>query len=280
MLWPDPQSLRPKQLWPDPLPELWAGLDEVGRGPLAGVVTAAAVVLPPGEYPACLDELDDSKCLTCEQRERLSKSIKEVSVAYSIAHVSPNEIDEVNILNASMKAMRQALDGLNIEVQFAFVDGNRLPDLPCRGQAVIKGDSRVASIAAASVLAKVERDRIMTELDEEHPVYGFKWNKGYGTQFHYQALNFFGPSCIHRQSFRPVRNAKESSRERQASLLEALLFLRELESLEQMEGCFNEPAVKKQCQRRDSSAFLRRYVEMRKKELKSLQEGLSIEIKG
>ena len=181
---------------------LVAGVDEAGRGPLAGPVSAAAVVLP-GGY--CLSGLDDSKRLTEKKRELLFDLIREHAVTYSIVFVQPAEIDEINILQASMQAMHRAVSALEITPAMTFVDGNRCPSWPYRSQAVVKGDSQLQCIAAASVLAKVARDRVMLELDARYPGYGFARHKGYPTRQHFEALQRLGPSEVHRMSFAPVR---------------------------------------------------------------------------
>ena len=174
------------------------GVDEAGRGPLAGPVCAAAVVLPEGYLPA---GLNDSKKLTEKRRELLFDEIRENAVAYSVQLVDNEIIDDINILNATMQAMAQAIAGLGVPVELALIDGNRCPpaDLPC--QAVVQGDARSASIAAASILAKVTRDRLMLEYDQLFPGYGFARHKGYPTKAHYQALTELGVTPIHRLTF-------------------------------------------------------------------------------
>lgn len=174
------------------------GIDEAGRGPLAGPVCAAAVILPDG---CIIDGLDDSKKLSEKKREALFDEITQKAVAYSIATADEKEIDEINILQATFLAMRRAFDGLGIAPDFALVDGNRDPGLPVETQTVVKGDSLSASIAAASILAKVTRDRFMLEKDAEYPEYCFAKHKGYGTKLHYEALEKYGPCEIHRMSF-------------------------------------------------------------------------------
>ncbi len=174
------------------------GVDEAGRGPLSGPVVAAAVILPDGyELPG----LNDSKKLTARKRELLFPIICENAIAYSIGMASPAEIDEYNILNADMLAMRRAIEGLPVPADFALVDGNIVRDLPVPAVPVIKGDALSASIAAASILAKVTRDRLCLEDDKAYPMYGFKSHKGYGTKAHMDALRTYGPSPIHRKSF-------------------------------------------------------------------------------
>lgn len=174
------------------------GIDEAGRGPLAGDVYAAAVILPEDAF---IEGLDDSKKLSEKKREELFDIIVEKCTAYSIATASAKEIDEVNILNATFLAMRRAVEGLGIKVDFALVDGNRDPKLYCPVETVVKGDSRSASIAAASILAKVARDRYMKALDEEYPEYLFAKHKGYGTKLHYEMIAKYGFCPEHRQSF-------------------------------------------------------------------------------
>ena len=174
------------------------GVDEAGRGPLAGPICAAAVVLPEGYLPA---GLNDSKKLTEKRRELLFDEIRENAVAYSVQLVDNEIIDDINILNATMQAMAQAIAGLGVPVELALIDGNRCPpaNLPC--QAVVQGDARSASIAAASILAKVTRDRLMLEYDQLFPGYGFARHKGYPTKAHYQALTELGVTPIHRLTF-------------------------------------------------------------------------------
>ena len=174
------------------------GVDEAGRGPLAGPVCAAAVILPPHlELPG----LNDSKKLTDKKRRELYPIIKEQAIAYGIGFASEEEIDEINILQATFLAMRRAIDQLEGKAEFALIDGNRETDFGLPVMTVIKGDSRSASIAAASVLAKVARDDVMLALAEEYPEYGFEIHKGYGTKAHYAALREHGASKIHRKSF-------------------------------------------------------------------------------
>lgn len=178
------------------------GCDEAGAGPMAGPVYAAAVILPMGvELPG----LDDSKKLTEKKREALFPKIQEKALAWSIASVSPEEIDQTDILSARLKAMQLAIDGLAPAPDFALVDGNRDKGksfaLKTAHELIVKGDSLSVSIAAASVLAKVSRDRFMLELAREYPQYGFEAHKGYGTKLHYTRLREFGPSPVHRRSF-------------------------------------------------------------------------------
>ena len=174
------------------------GIDEAGRGPLAGPVCAAAVILPPDWEPA---GLDDSKKLSASKREALYKEITEKAVSWAVAFASEKEIDEVNILQATFLAMRRALSGLDTVPDFALVDGNRDPGLGIPTRCEVKGDGRFACIAAASVLAKVSRDRFMDVMDEAYPQYGFLRHKGYPTKAHYLALAQYGPCPIHRRSF-------------------------------------------------------------------------------
>lgn len=180
-----------------------AGVDEVGRGPLAGDVVAAAVILDPARPIA---GLDDSKKLTEKKREALFPEICEKVIAFSIARASASEIDEINILQASLLAMRRAVEGLSQQPQFVLVDGNRLPRWSYLSRAVVKGDSRVQAIAAASILAKVTRDREMLVLDKQYPGYGLAQHKGYPSAAHLSALQQLGPTPIHRRSFGPVRD--------------------------------------------------------------------------
>lgn len=179
------------------------GVDEVGRGPLAGPVTAAAVRLIPGQIP---DGLNDSKALTAKRREVLYAQIVEMAEV-SVAHASVDEIDEINILQASHLAMCRAIAGLPTAPDHALIDGNILPrDLPCGGETIIKGDARSLSIAAASIVAKVVRDRLMVDLAQQHPGYGWERNAGYGSKAHLEALRNLGVTPHHRRSFKPVHN--------------------------------------------------------------------------
>lgn len=174
------------------------GVDEAGRGPLAGPVCAAAVILPPNaEIPG----LNDSKKLTDKKRRELMPVIKETALAYGIAFADEKEIDEINILQATYAAMHRAIEQLQIKPDLALVDGNRAGDFGLPVKTVVKGDSLSASIAAASILAKVTRDDLMLELAEKYPQYGFEIHKGYGTKAHYAALTEHGPSEIHRMTF-------------------------------------------------------------------------------
>ena len=174
------------------------GVDEAGRGPLCGPVFAAACILPDGLY---IEGLNDSKKLTEKKREKLFDIIKNEAVAYSIASADVEEINEMNILEADLLAMRRAIDGLGVKADFAIIDGNIARDFPIPARAVVKGDSKSMSIAAASVLAKVARDRLCLELDREYPQYGIAKHKGYGTKEHKEALRKYGPSPIHRKKF-------------------------------------------------------------------------------
>lgn len=179
--------------------KLICGVDEAGRGPLAGPVCAAAVILPDG---ADIPELDDSKKLPEKKRERLFNVITETAVDFSVAYGTLEEIEELNILNATFLAMNRAVDGLAVKPDFALIDGNRVPrgiKIPC--ETAVKGDSKSMSIAAASVLAKVTRDRLMLTYDEKYPAYNFKKHKGYGTREHIELIKKYGPCGIHRLSF-------------------------------------------------------------------------------
>lgn len=181
---------------------LCAGCDEVGRGPLAGDVVAAAVILDPKKPIA---GLDDSKKLTEKKRELLFDEIQANAKSWCIARASVEEIDSLNILQASLLAMTRAVQGLHIEPEHVLVDGNKLPKWKYAAEAVVKGDSRVAAISAASILAKVTRDREMIELDKLYPGYGFAGHKGYPTKVHMDALERLGITAIHRRSYAPVR---------------------------------------------------------------------------
>lgn len=181
---------------------LIAGVDEVGRGPLVGDVVTAAVILNPNKPIA---GLADSKKLTDKKRQLLATEIKEKALCYAIGRCSPSEIDELNILQATMLAMSRAVEALSTVPEFVFVDGNRLPKLAMPAQAVVKGDSLVAEISAASILAKVARDDEMVELDARYPQYGFAGHKGYPTKAHFAALEQYGAIDEHRKSFKPVQ---------------------------------------------------------------------------
>lgn len=174
------------------------GIDEAGRGPLAGPVCAAAVVLPDGFYAA---DLDDSKKISAKKRDELYNIIISSAVSYGVGFASVEEIEEFNILNATFIAMKRAFSLIDLPVENVLVDGNRDPNLGVITQCVVKGDSTYASIAAASILAKVTRDRLMVDYSEMYPGYGFEKHKGYGTKDHYAALRTLGPCPIHRASF-------------------------------------------------------------------------------
>ena len=180
-----------------------SGTDEAGRGPLAGNVVAAAVILN-AKMP--IAGLDDSKKLTQKKREALAVEIKQKALAWSVISISPQQIDEINILQASLLAMRLAAEALEVRPDHIFVDGNKtLLDCFCETTAIIKGDSRVAEISAASILAKVERDAQMLELHQQYPEYGFDKHKGYPTKVHREILKSIGPCPEHRRSYAPVR---------------------------------------------------------------------------
>lgn len=183
-----------------------AGVDEVGRGPLAGDVVAAAVMLDP-ERP--IIGLRDSKKLSPSRREELALEIREKSLAWSVARASVAEIDEINILQASLLAMHRAVKGLDPQPDFVLVDGNRLPQWSYAAEPVVKGDDRVPAIAAASILAKVQRDSELVALEERYPGYGFAAHKGYPTRLHLDALERLGVTPIHRRSFGPVKKLLE-----------------------------------------------------------------------
>ncbi len=174
------------------------GIDEAGRGPLAGDVYAAAVIFPPDVH---IDGINDSKKLTEKKREQLYDEIIKKAQAWCVATASVEEIDKLNILGAAMLAMKRAYLGLGVSVDMVFVDGNKTPDIPAKCESVVKGDALSASIAAASILAKVSRDRYMKELALKYPQYKFEKHKGYGTALHYQMLDEFGASNVHRKSF-------------------------------------------------------------------------------
>lgn len=178
-----------------------AGVDEAGRGPLAGEVVAAAVILDP-EQP--IRDLGDSKKLSEKQREALFPVIQQHALAFSIASASVEEIDSLNILQASLLAMKRAVEGLSTLPELVYVDGNRCPQWQFHSQAIVKGDSRIAAIAAASILAKVSRDHSIQALDSRYPGYGLAQHKGYPTKAHMDALKHLGPTPIHRKSFGPV----------------------------------------------------------------------------
>ena len=180
---------------------LVAGVDEAGRGPLAGPVVAAAVIL---DELRPIKGLADSKVLTSRRREKLFDEIRAKALCCSIAEASVEEIDRLNILQATMLAMQRAVEGLRLKPRLVLVDGNRLPLLDVRAQAIVKGDALVPAISAASILAKVHRDRWCAELDVQFPLYGFAQHKGYGTAAHLAALRAHGACAQHRRSFRPV----------------------------------------------------------------------------
>ena len=181
-----------------------AGVDEVGRGPLAGPVVTAAVILDP-EQP--ISGLADSKVLSEKMREVLFEEIIQKAKAWAIGRAEVEEIDEINILQATMLAMQRAVAGLAIQPAHVLIDGNRCPELPCSSEAIIKGDGKVPAISAASIIAKVTRDREMVLLDAEYPGYGLAGHKGYPTKVHMTALQELGVTPIHRRSFAPVRRA-------------------------------------------------------------------------
>lgn len=178
--------------------EYVCGVDEAGRGPLAGPVCAAAVILP---KDTLIDGVNDSKKLSEKKRELLFDVIKEKALAYSVAWASVEEIEEINILNAAMLAMKRAVESLQIKADFAIIDGNKTPLLSIPSKAIVKGDAKSMSIAAASILAKVSRDRLMLEYGKKYPEYKFEKHKGYGTKLHIEALKEHGVSPIHRPSF-------------------------------------------------------------------------------
>lgn len=181
---------------------LIAGVDEAGRGPLAGPVVAAAVILGRNHK---ISGLGDSKALSEKTRSALELEIQDKALAWNVARVEHDTIDQINILNATMLAMQKAVAGLGITPQHVQVDGNRCPELDCSVEAIIKGDSRIEAIGAASILAKVARDRIMMEMEEKYPGYGFARHKGYPTRQHREALQSLGVCEIHRRSYSPVQ---------------------------------------------------------------------------
>ena len=187
--------------------ELLAGVDEVGRGPLFGDVVTAAVILDPAQP---IEGLADSKRLTEKRRDALFDEIKQKALSWSVARANVEEIDQLNILHATMLAMQRAVAGLSVAPEFALIDGNRCPQLPCPCASVVKGDSKVAAISAASILAKVTRDREMEALDKLYPAYGLAKHKGYPTAAHLEALAEHGPTPFHRRSFGPVKRLLES----------------------------------------------------------------------
>ena len=185
----------------DPNLALTAGVDEAGRGPLAGPVVAAAVILDP-ENP--IEGLADSKKLTAKKREALEPLIKERALAWCVAEASVEEIDEINILQATMLAMQRAVAGLKVQPEFVQIDGNRIPKLPMMAEAIVKGDAKVAAISAASILAKTHRDAYMMEQAQRYPGYGFEKHMGYGTAEHIKAIETLGVLPIHRKTFKPI----------------------------------------------------------------------------
>jgi len=180
-----------------------AGVDEAGRGPLAGPVVVAAVILDPRKP---INGLDDSKKLSERQREALCPQIKEHAIAWSVVEVAVEEIDRINILQATLQGMRRAVEGLSPAPSLVLIDGNRAPELACQARTIVQGDSLEPAISAASILAKVTRDRLMKELHLEYPDYGFDRHKGYPTAGHLRRLEEHGLCAIHRRSFAPVRN--------------------------------------------------------------------------
>lgn len=183
---------------------LIAGVDEVGRGPLAGAVVAAAVILDPDQP---IIGLNDSKKLSAKRREQLAEEIRDKALAWSLGRAEVEEIDTINILQATFLAMQRAVEGLPVAPDLVKIDGNRCPKLPYRMQAIIGGDATVAEISAASILAKVSRDAELVAMDTLYPEYGFAKHKGYGTAAHLEALRRYGATPIHRRSFAPVRKA-------------------------------------------------------------------------
>lgn len=183
---------------------LVAGVDEVGRGPLVGDVVTAAVILDPNNP---IEGLNDSKKLSEKKRLALLPEIKEKALAWSVGRCSPTEIDELNILQATMVAMQRAIAGLSVQPDLALIDGNRCPELAMDAQAVVKGDLRVAEISAASIIAKVVRDQEMEALDKVHPQFGFAKHKGYPTKAHFEAIEQHGVIAEHRKSFKPIKKA-------------------------------------------------------------------------
>lgn len=190
--------------------KLICGVDEAGRGPLAGAVYAAAVILGPEHG---IVGLADSKVLKAEQREALALQIRERAQAWSVAFATVEEIDRLNILQATMLAMQRAVAGLQVQPHEALIDGNRCPKLPCAARAIIKGDATVAEISAASILAKTERDAELCGLDARFPQYGFAIHKGYPTAAHLAALREFGACPVHRKTFGPVRAVLEAAQQ-------------------------------------------------------------------
>lgn len=193
--------------------DLIAGVDEAGRGPLAGAVYAAAVILDPNEP---IEGLRDSKKLTEKERERLAVEIKEKAIAWSVADATVEEIEEMNILKATMLAMRRAVLGLAVEPKLVLVDGNRLPELPYPANAIVKGDDKIAAISAASIIAKTTRDHRMMELEELYPGYGFAKHKDYGVEAHIAAIKKLGVCPEHRKTFEPIATMLGISKKKKA----------------------------------------------------------------
>ena len=187
-----------------------AGIDEVGRGPLAGPVVAGVVILPPRPQGTWLDGIKDSKAITAAQRDRSYDAITENAWASATGQASALEIDEIGIVPATALAMRRALDGLALMPQFLLIDAFPLPDVDIPQKAIIKGDALCLSIAAASIVAKVTRDRIMKEIDKDYPEYGFAGHKGYGSAEHIRRIETLGPCPVHRYSFAPIRHSGHS----------------------------------------------------------------------
>ena len=182
---------------------LVAGVDEVGRGPLAGAVVAAAVILDPENW---IEGLADSKVLSERKRNELDVVIREKALSWSLGRAEVEEIDEINILQASLLAMKRAVEGLSVTPDHLKIDGNKAINMKLSMETIVKGDSKVASISAASIIAKVARDKEMIELDNQYPEYGFACHKGYPTKVHREALVKYGALCCHRKSFKPVRD--------------------------------------------------------------------------
>ena len=195
--------------------DLIAGVDEAGRGPLAGPVVAAAVILDPMRPIA---GLKDSKQLTEETREQLAPIIKERALDWSVAHATVEEIDELNILQATMLAMKRAVAGLTVRPNLVLVDGNRVPHLDIAVNAVVGGDETVAAISAASIIAKTTRDHWLMDLDRQYPEYGFAKHKGYGTAEHMAAIEKYGPLSVHRKSFGPIKKLIEMRKAKDGEL--------------------------------------------------------------
>lgn len=185
---------------------LFCGADEAGRGPIAGPVFAAAVILDP-DHP--IDGLKDSKKLSEHRRDELALEIKQYAKAWAIAECSIEEIDELNILHASMLAMKRAIESLAIRPELALIDGNRCPKLAIAAKAIVKGDDKVPAISAASILAKTARDTVMLDLHRQYPEYGFDRHKGYPTAYHLEQLSIHGVSPVHRKTYAPVRKILE-----------------------------------------------------------------------